>query len=75
MHNCIKTRYTKFIRKEWVRKYGQNITTGQYKVVCDQCGYSSEPSLIESAGVKREVHISDKGCDQTKVFLEQTDEQ
>jgi hypothetical protein len=60
----------KFIRKTWVRKYGQNITTGLYKVICDQCGYSSDAKLIEGAGLDRELHMADKGCNMDKVFLE-----
>lgn len=69
-HDCIKTRYVKFIRKTWVRKYGQNITTGLYKVVCDQCGYNSQEKLIEGAGLERELHIADKHCNPESVFLE-----
>jgi hypothetical protein len=70
-HDCIKTRYVRFIRKTWVRKYGQNITTGLYKVVCDQCGYNSEAKLIEGAGLDRELHIADKGCQSEQVFLDE----
>jgi len=38
---------------------------------CDICGYVSHTaSLIEIAGEERLSHISEKGCDSTKVWLE-----
>ncbi|MEP0823867.1 MAG: hypothetical protein HRF40_00115 [Nitrososphaera sp.] len=70
MHDCIKTRYVKYIRKDWLRKYGQNITTGMYYVVCDQCGYESDYGLIEVAGAMLVEHIKAKGCDESKIFLQ-----
>ena len=69
MHDCIKTRYVKYIRKTWLRKYGQNITTGFYHVSCDACGYKTEPVSIEQAGADRQAHV-DAGCLSEKVFLE-----
>lgn len=70
-HGCIKDKHVKFVRKTWLRKYGQNISTGQYTVVCDVCGYVSQTaSLIEIAGEERLSHISETGCDSTKVWLE-----
>ena len=70
-HDCVKDRQVKFVRKQWIRKYGLNVSTGQYNVVCDVCGYVSHTaSLIEIAGEERLSHISEKGCDSTKVFLE-----
>ncbi len=70
-HNCI-TRYTEFLRKDWLIKHGQDISTGLYVVVCDDCGYKSEiGSLIGVTGKEREKHLSVMGCDKKKVFLEQ----
>ena len=87
-HDCIKTKYEKYIRKEWLRKKGQNITGGRYIVVCDQCGYRSnmetgpigttieteQGTFIEVAGAELENHSKLKGCSKDKIFLEQTNE-
>lgn len=71
-HNCIKTRYTKYIRKTWLRKRGQNITSGQYIVVCDTCGYvSNTSSFIEYAGEELEYHVKTQGCTEKAIFLEE----
>jgi len=71
-HDCIKTKHTKFLRKDWLRKYELDISTGLYVVVCDDCGFRSDIGrLIDTAGEERQNHISDRGCDQKKVFLEQ----
>ena len=70
-HDCVKDIHVKFIRKTWLRKYGEDISTGHYTVVCDVCGYvSPKSSLIEIAGEERLSHISQSGCDLKKVFLE-----
>lgn len=70
-HDCVKDRHVKFVRKTWLRKYGQDISTGHYTVVCDVCGYVSKTaSFIEVAGDERLAHISETGCDSKKVFLE-----
>ncbi|MDE1829427.1 MAG: hypothetical protein KGI25_03795 [Thaumarchaeota archaeon] len=74
-HNCIKTRYVKYIRKSWLRKKGQNVTSGKYMVVCDTCGFQSGSSYpIEIAGSELEDHLKTKGCDEKNIFLEQTNE-
>lgn len=72
-HDCQKVVYTKYIRKDWLRKYGQNVSTGQYAVVCDTCGYSSSPLYIEDAGRELESHLANnKNCSEAnKTFLEQ----
>ena len=71
-HECVKTQPVKYIRKTWLRKYGQNISTGRYIVVCDICGYVSQfSSLIDLAGQERKYHINEKGCESNKVFLEE----
>ena len=72
-HECRKITPVKYLRKRWLRKYGLNITTGKYKVVCDSCRYDSvmgEP--IDMAGDKRKTHIDKNGCDEGKVFLEES---
>lgn len=70
-HDCVKDKHVKFVRKTWLRKYGQDISTGHYTVVCDVCGYVSKTaSFIEIAGDERLAHISETGCDSKKVFLE-----
>ena len=71
-HDCIKDRHVRFIRKTGLRKYGQDVSTGRYAVVCDACGYVSPNSgLIEISGEERLSHISTKGCDSKKVFLDE----
>jgi len=71
-HDCFKARHAKYIRKTWIRKQGQNITSGKYIIVCDVCGFRTrEGRLIEIAGGEREKHILAKGCDSQKVFLEE----
>ncbi len=70
-HDCVKTIHVKFLRKDWLRKYELNISSGQYKVVCDQCGFVSSFSLIDFAGTERESHIKKQGCEGSKVFLEE----
>lgn len=70
-HDCVKDRHVKFVRKSWLRKYGLNVSTGYYTVVCDACGYVSSPaSLIEIAGEERLSHISEIGCNSNQVWLE-----
>src|SRR2546428_10534226 len=74
-HNCEKTRYTKYIRKSWLRKKAQNISTGHYLVACDTCGYHSETGgLIEFVGQELESHLQSKGCQENNIFLDQIDE-
>jgi len=70
-HDCEKSKHTKYVRKTWLRKYGLNISSGKFKVVCDSCGYNSDFYLIEYAGKERENHIQESSCQDEKVFLEQ----
>lgn len=71
-HECSKTTPTKYLRKDWLRKYELDISTGLYVVACDECGFHSEIGrLIDVAGEERKTHISNNGCNQNKVFLEQ----
>jgi len=69
-HDCKKATPVKHVRKTWLRKYGLNISSGKFKVVCDACGYNSDFSLIEYAEKNREDHIKESGCQGEKVFLE-----
>ncbi len=78
MHNCIKTRYVKYVRKSWLRRGGTgeglprqalNISSGHYQVTCEDCGYTGKISLIEIAGLELETHMETKGCQ--KVFLKE----
>lgn len=71
-HKCPKTEPLQFLRKHWLRKILQNVSSGRYLVVCDQCGYVSQSSLlIDWAGREREQHIQTTGCIEKKVFLEE----
>jgi len=71
-HKCPKTEPLQFLRKHWLRKKLQNVSSGRYLVVCDQCGYVSQGGvLIDVSGEERTQHIANTGCDQKKVFLEE----
>ena len=71
-HECVKTSPVKFLRKTWLRKYNQNVSSGRYIVVCDVCEYVSQiGSLIDMAGEERSYHIKTSCCDEKKVFLEE----
>ena len=71
-HDCVKTTPTKFLRKTWLRKYGLNISSGRFIVVCDNCHYvSKRGSLIDVAGDERKKHVESKKCNSNLVFLEE----
>ncbi len=68
-HQCIKTRYTEYIRKN----PGSNpdISKGNFTVVCDVCGFSTTKGVpIEYAGEELVQHTQIVGCSE-KVFLEE----
>ncbi len=68
-HQCIKTRYTEYIRKS----PGSNpdISKGNFKVVCDVCGFNTSKGVpIEYAGEELIQHTQIVGCTE-KVFLEE----
>jgi hypothetical protein len=68
-HQCIKTRYTEFIRKN--PGSNPNISKGDFKVVCDVCGFSTSKGVpIEYAGEELIQHTQLVGCAE-KVFLEE----
>lgn len=73
-HDCMKTTPVKHVRKKWLRKYGLNISSGKFKVVCDNCGYNSNPNLIEYADNERKNHIETSECSEDNVFLEVEEE-
>jgi len=73
---CPKTMYVKYIRKLWLMKRGQNVSSGMYSIVCETCGYVSEfPQLIEYAGQELESHLNNNPeCKANKkTFLEEFD--
>jgi len=56
---CPKTMYVKYVKKEWLRKYGEYVSGGLYVIICETCGYTSEsPQLIEHVGKDLEFHLS-----------------
>lgn len=73
---CPKTMYVKYIRKLWLMKRGQNVSSGTYSIVCETCGYVSDfPQLIEYAGQELESHLDNSlECKANKkTFLEEFD--
>lgn len=74
-HECPKVKAAEHIEKNWLRKKGQDITSGMYLAVCKQCGYKSkEPFEIEYAEKFRQIHINMKGCDAQQVVLREYEE-
>jgi len=71
-HECVKSTPTKYLRKTWLRRYGINISSGKFIVVCDDCEYvSGYGSLIDEAGDERKYHIDNSHCNPKQVFLEE----
>jgi len=68
-HQCIKTRYTEYIRKNLGAN--PNISNGDFKVVCDVCGFCTAKGVpIEYAGEELIQHTQIVGCSEN-VFLEE----
>jgi len=68
-HQCIKTRYTEYIRKN--PGTNPDISEGNFRVVCDMCGFSTTKGVpIEYAGEELIQHTQIVGCSE-KVFLEE----
>ncbi len=68
-HQCIKTRYTEYIRKNHATN--PNISKGNFRVVCDMCGFSTTKGIpIEYAGEELIQHTQIVGCSEN-VFLEE----
>lgn len=68
-HQCIKTRYTEYIRKN--PGSNPNISKGIFRVVCDVCGFSTSKAVpIEYAGEELIQHTQLVGCTE-KVYLEE----
>lgn len=72
-HQCIKTRYTEYIRKT-DPKVPSNISTGSFRVVCEMCGFTASKGVpIEYAGEELVQHMQTVGCSE-KIFLEEINE-
>ncbi len=72
-HQCIKTRYTEYVRKT-DPKVPSNITTGTFRVVCEMCGFTTSKGVpIEYAGEELVQHMQIVGCSE-KIFLEEVKE-
>ena len=72
-HQCIKTRYTEYIRKT-NPKLPSNISTGTFRVVCEMCGFTTSKGVpIEYAGEELVQHMQIVGCS-GKIFLEEVNE-
>jgi len=68
-HQCIKTRYTEYIRKNLGAN--PNISNGDFRVVCDVCGFCTAKGVpIEYAGEELIQHTQIVGCSEN-VFLEE----
>ncbi len=68
-HQCIKTRYTEYIRKN--AGANPNVSKGNFRVVCDVCGFCTTKGVpIEYAGEELIQHTQIVGCSE-KVFLEE----
>lgn len=68
-HQCIKTRYTEYIRK--IPGVTPNISKGNFRVVCELCGFNTTKGVpIEYAGEELIQHTQLVGCTE-KVFLEE----
>ncbi len=66
-HQCIKTRYTEYIRKNPASN--PNISKGNFTVVCEVCGFSTTKGVpIEYAGEELIQHTQIVGCTE-KIFL------
>jgi len=72
-HQCIKTRYTEYIRKT-DPKVPSNIASGTFRVVCEVCGFTTSKGVpIEYAGEELVQHTQIIGCSE-KIFLEEVNE-
>ena len=69
-HQCIKTRYSEYVRKTNPNK-PVNISRGDFRVVCEMCGFTTSKAVpIEYAGEELVQHMQIVGCSE-KVFLEE----
>ena len=72
-HQCIKTRYSEYIKKT-NSKIPPNIVTGKFRVVCKMCGFNTSKGVpIEYAGEELVQHMQTVGCSQN-IFLEEVKE-
>ena len=73
-HECPKVVAAKHIDKDYLRRKGVNITTGRYRIVCKNCGFTTEYLGIEKANQKRIDHIQNSNCPSEQVLLRQHEE-
>jgi hypothetical protein len=67
-HQCIKTRYSEYIRKSNPNEI-PNMASGNFRVVCEMCGFTtSKGAPIEYAGEELIQHTQIVGCSE-KIFL------
>lgn len=67
-HQCIKTRYSEYIKKT---DNPPNVINGKFRVVCNVCGFvSKKPTPIEYAGEELIQHTQMIGCSQN-IYLEE----
>lgn len=72
-HQCIKTRYSEYIRQSNTKEV-PNMATGNFRVVCDMCGFTTSKGVpIEYAGEELIQHTQIVGCID-KIFLEEVKE-
>ncbi len=72
-HQCIKTRYSEYIKKT-DPKLPSNIATGSFRVVCEMCGFTTSKGVpIEYAGEELVQHTQIVGCSE-KIYLEEVNE-
>lgn len=73
-HDCPKVVAARHIKGDYLRKRGVNITTGMYRAVCEECGFSTDFMFIEQANQLRINHIRTGTCQRSSVKLRQHDE-
>ena len=72
-HDCQRVLAAKNIEKDYLRRKGVNITSGEFQVVCNNCGFKTEFMEIVSANEERENHIQIKKCPSKSVLLRQSE--
>ena len=67
-HQCIKTRYSEYIRKSNPNEI-PNMANGNFRVVCEMCGFTTSKGVpIEYAGEELVQHTQIVGC-MDKIYL------
>ena len=73
-HQCPKVLAAKHVKGDYLRRKGVNITSGRFRIVCSNCGFSSQYYDIEDANQVRIDHIGEKNCPSNSVYLKQHNE-